>query len=791
MTRMVLTALLSHWRRHPVQFITLVLGLALATALWSGVQAINAEAARSYDRAAGDMGQSTPDRLVGPVVEVADFVALRRTGWQVSPVVEGRLGTLDIIGIDPLSAPPQTGLQVLADVDLGRFLTAPGLLLVAPETADDVAGLGIPYVIATGVDPGIVLTDIPVAQKLLGTDTLSHLVLAERQASGIPPLSTITDLRRETPQDQGDLAQLTESFHLNLTAFGLLAFAVGLFIVQSAIGLTFEQRRATFRTLRALGVSLRRLLWILGAELACLAMVSGALGLVLGYIIAAALLPGVSGTLRNLYGAGVSDTLSFDPLWALSALAMTLTGAAAAGAMALWRVSRLPLLATARPRAWARASRRQLVFQGSGAVILISLSVVLALTGDSLLTGFACLAALLVGAALALPLLLTLTLEGLSRFARRALTEWVFADARQQVPALSLALMALLLALSANIGVGTMVGSFRATFTGWLDQRLASELYVTTRNPVEASDLRSFVASEVEAILPVWSVENQAEGWPARIYGIVPHETYRNHWPLIAQTPQTWDSLALGEGALINEQLARRTDLWPGDMVSLGPGWQLRVVGVYSDYGNPNAQVIVDFDTLRARYPDPPVLRFALRVPPERVASLQQNLRDRFDLPASAVVDQAAVKQASLRVFEQTFLITGALNVLTLGVAGFAILTSLLTLSDMRLSQVAPLWALGMTARRLSAFEIGRGALLALLTWVFAVPLGLALAWVLLNIVNVHAFGWQLPLHVFPATWMALAGWAILAAVLASLWPARTLIRGSGDRLLRRFAHDR
>ena len=39
--------------------------------------------------------------------------------------------------------------------------------------------------------------------------------------------------------------------------------------------------------------------------------------------------------------------------------------------------------------------------------------------------------------------------------------------------------MALLLALAANIGVGTMVSSFRLTFTGWLDQRLASELYVT------------------------------------------------------------------------------------------------------------------------------------------------------------------------------------------------------------------------------------------------------------------------------------------------------------------------
>ncbi|MCP4822412.1 MAG: hypothetical protein GY883_24775, partial [Shimia sp.] len=59
---MILTiaeATLSHWRRRPGQLLTLVIGLALATALWSGVQAINAEARASYDRAAQSLGQST------------------------------------------------------------------------------------------------------------------------------------------------------------------------------------------------------------------------------------------------------------------------------------------------------------------------------------------------------------------------------------------------------------------------------------------------------------------------------------------------------------------------------------------------------------------------------------------------------------------------------------------------------------------------------------------------------------------------------------------------------------
>ena len=49
-----LSALLSHWLRHPVQLAMLMLGLALATALWSGVQAINAEARASLQQSAGE-----------------------------------------------------------------------------------------------------------------------------------------------------------------------------------------------------------------------------------------------------------------------------------------------------------------------------------------------------------------------------------------------------------------------------------------------------------------------------------------------------------------------------------------------------------------------------------------------------------------------------------------------------------------------------------------------------------------------------------------------------------------
>ncbi len=54
----------------------------------------------------------------------------------------------------------------------------------------------------------------------------------------------------------------------------------------------------------------------------------------------------------------------------------------------------------------------------------------------------------------------------------------------------------------------------------------------------------------------------------------------------------------------------------------------------------------------------------------------------------------------------------------------------------------------------------------------FALPLGLLLAWTLVTVVNVQeAFGWRLPLHVFPGQLGALAGLGLLTSVLAAAWP--------------------
>jgi len=797
MIRASITALLSHWHRHPVQLITLLAGLALATGLWSAVQAINAEARASYREAAAQLGGARlPElRAKSGTIPLATYVALRRSGWQLAPVLEGRVrlggAWVRVMGVDPLSHPSLPALNGAgaAPLDALQYLFAQSDTAAAMQAAPDLP----PLRISDQVPPGLLLGDISLAGKLLNQPgQITRLLILPDQPMGLRPLTDLApELIRHVPDRAGDTTRLTDSFHLNLTAFGLLSFAVGLFIVHGTVGLAFEQRRPMLRTLRALGVPLRLLATLLLGELVILALIAGALGLVLGYLVAAALLPDVAATLRGLYGAPVDGGLSLRPIWFASGLGMAVSGALVASAQALWRLMSMPLLAAPGLRAWgSRSALSNRAQAGVGAgLVLVGLLVVLLF--DGLIAGFALLAGLMLGAALMLPVALGLILRLGQARARGVVAEWLWADMRGQLPGLSLALMALLLALAANVGVGTMVSSFRLTFTGWLDQRLASEVYVTAASDAQGAELRDWLAGRVEAVLPLRYTERKVAGNPVRVYGVVDHPTYRDHWPLLQAAPHVWDRLAGGQGVLVNELLARRAGLWPGARVTLGPGWSAEVVGVYSDYGNPQGQVIVSMDGLLANAQDVPDRQFGLRVAPDAVPALLRALRQDFDPPLAVVLDQAAIKAGSLAIFDKTFVVTGALNILTLGVAGFAILTSLLTLWTMRLPQLAPVWALGLTRARLARLELFRALALTGLTALLALPLGLLLAWVLLAVINVEAFGWRLPMYLFPLDWLRLLALALLAGFVAAALPARRLARLPPADLLRVFANER
>jgi putative ABC transport system permease protein len=817
-----LAVLLSHWRRHPMQLATLLIGLIAATALWSGVQALNQQARSSYDRAASVFGGARSPMLIGtegPTFPQQLYVQMRRAGWPVSPLLEGRVQigerSLRLLGVDPVSLPAASSAQAAGAPQIERdglqaFLTPPGETLLAPETLRDL-GLrdGDRPSIAGGQQlpplrtqaqllPDMLVVDIGTAQALLTKpDQVSRLLIGTSKQPRLALQEVAGDrLRLVEPSSESDLERLTDSFHLNLTAFGLLSFVVGLFIVNSAVGLAFEQRLPMLRTLRACGVSARMLNATLIVELVSIALVAGLIGSVLGYVIAASLLPDVAASLRGLYGAQIPGQLTLQPQWWIAGIAISVIGALMAAATSLIKAARLPLLATAQPYAWQTTQQRLLRLQAVASLAVFAFAGAALWFGDSLAAGFAVLAAIMLGAALALPVILGIVLSAGERSSTRPVASWFWADSRLQLSGLSLALMALLLALAVNVGVGTMVSSFSKTFTGWLDGRLAAEIYLNAKDDTQAKEIEAWLRArpDVKAILPSARADVQIGGWPVEILGFADDATYREQWPLLESRNNAWDRLRKGDAALLSEQLSRRLKLTLGDRITVPTpqgAWSVEIVAIYADYGNPKGQLGVATDALVAHFPETPRTRYGLRTAPDHAAALVAEIQRTFGLDSRSVADQATVKTESQKIFNRTFSVTSALNAFTLGVAGIALLTSLLTLSNARLPQLAPLWAIGLTRRQLAWLELLKTMAVALITAILALPLGLLVAWCLIAIVNVKAFGWRLPFHVFPLQLVELLGVAMIAACIAALLPIVRLMRMQPADLVKVFANER
>ncbi|RZI78708.1 MAG: ABC transporter permease, partial [Pseudomonas sp.] len=351
--------------------------------------------------------------------------------------------------------------------------------------------------------------------------------------------------------------------------------------------------------------------------------------------------------------------LSLSPQWWLAGVGVSLLGALLAGVSSVLRAARLPLLALAQPQAWRLAQGPWLRRQALVALLLGLVALGCWQWGNNLTSAFVLLAALLLAAALLLPALLELALAGLARLCRRPLPQWFVADSRQQLPALSLALMALLLALAASVGVGSMTEGFRRTFTGWLDQRLSADLYLTPRDTAQAVQISDWLACqpEVTAVLPNWRVEWRLQQWPTQVQGIVDHPYYSNHWPLLEKSAGAWEQLAQGRGIMLSEQLARRLQLGLGDALQLPePSAQtMPVVGIYADYGNPKGHLLISAGWLRQHWPQATLSNLGLTVASEHLPALKRALGQQFSLDDSRMVEQTTLKRWSAAVFERTF----------------------------------------------------------------------------------------------------------------------------------------
>jgi putative ABC transport system permease protein len=252
---------------------------------------------------------------------------------------------------------------------------------------------------------------------------------------------------------------------------------------------------------------------------------------------------------------------------------------------------------------------------------------------------------------------------------------------------------------------------------------------------------------------------------------------------------ESWDRIELIEGEPaqarrqieagatgISEPLANRYNLHVGDTLVLGGRHgtvELPVAAVFRDFSLDRGYGFTHWRAFVDAFGDPGVRNMALHLNAENdaertAAELRDRLASRFRLTVRA---NRVLRDEVFKVFNRTFQLTYLLQTISTAMALAGIAITLLALVLERAHEIDVLRALGARRIQIARLFVAESLLLAMVPATLALPLGALLAWLLIAVVNLRAFGWTL--H-FAWPWgsvLLTCGLAVLAGLIATLVP--------------------
>jgi putative ABC transport system permease protein len=821
--------------RHPWQAVLAVVGVALGVAVVTAVDLANETAHRAFRVAAETVaGRATHQIVGGPQglpEELYREIRVARGFRGCAPVVSSDLrlpgpsgATLQLVGVDPFAEPPLRSFSSHFQDGglLAALMTRPASALMLRQSAQRLGlrvGEGFEVEVAGGRRrltlvglleagdqlerlglEGLLVVDIATAQELtgrIGRLTRIDLVIPEGAAgerlladlrSLLPPEATLVTAGARA----GALDQMTRAFRLNLTSLSLLALVVGMFLIYNTMVFSVVRRRRLIGLLRAVGVTRREVLVQLLFEALLVGIAGTAAGLALGVVLGQELTRLVTRTINDLYFVlEVSRVPLLPGTLIKGALLGVLATLAAALPPALEATSAPPRAVLARSFLEARSRKLMPVALGAGFLMLLAGALILCVESWGITGSFAGLFAVIVGYALLVPggvvllaKLLRPVLGALFGTIGRMASRGVLVSLSRT----GVATAALVVAVSATIGVGIMVGSFRLTVQHWLESWLRADYYLTSAAAGDARrrpPLDPALVQRLSAIPGASTTRrvtlNTAAG-PLELFAAqVPGSTFASYRFKEGTPERAWAPYSRGTSVLISEPYAYRHHLHLGDSVELPTRFGPRsfpVAGVVYDYGSDAGIVMLSRDGYLRFWDDPSVDGMGFYASPGLPAGpLADQIRALAGESRVRLVSNAELRRATMAIFDRTFAITGVLRILTMVVAFVGILSALMAMQVERARELAVLRALGLTPGQVWGVISGETFIIGLAAGLLSLPLGVLQALVLIFVVNRRSFGWTMEPFLSPELLVQAVLLSLSAALLAGIYPSLRIAR--------------
>lgn len=811
-------------RHQPLRHAVVVLAVALGVALAFSVHLINQSALGEFSAAVRQVtGQ--PDFELRAQREGFDEALLERVAAHpqvalASPVVEfttqapgidGQGVTLRVLGLDALVAAPLTpalmprpreGEDRLALVDPGAIYLNPaaarrlgdGTPLRLRHGARQVLLTPRGQVLADG--PPLAVMDIAGAQASFGwLGRLSRidvrLVPGAQRERVLAELALPPGVRDSAPDESAQrISNLSRAYRVNLSVLSLVALFTGAFLVFSILSLSIAQRAPQLALLGVLGLSARERLALVLAESALLGLTGSALGLALGAALAQLALRLLGGDLGGAYFPGVQPRLQFSAGAAALYGALGVVVAVAGGWLPARQAQRLAPARVLKGLGERDAGGRH-AWAGPALLLLGALLALLPPWRGIPLAAYLAVACLLLGGIACVPAGVALLLAGIAP-TRRPLWLLAVERARHLRRSATIAVAGVVASLALAVALTVMVASFRDAVDRWLDRVLPADLYVRSSSTLSQADTVFIEPALIDAVarLPgVARVEGQ------RTAG-VQLDPRRPDVAVLARPLQQPEQRLPLLGALLSapaqqvavyasEPLANLYGLRAGQTLELplpdGRRVPVFVRGLWRDYARQHGALAIDAADWQRLTGDRRVNDLALWLAPGAdAAAVQERVRALAgpELPLEFAAP-GEIRALSLRIFDRSFAVTYWLQAvaIAIGLAGIAASFSAQVLARRR--EFGLLAHLGLTRAQVLAVVAGEGAVWSAAGVALGLLLGIAVAAVLVHVVNPQSFHWSMDLLLPPGRLAALAAAMFAAGTLTAWWAGRAAAQRS------------
>lgn len=594
-------------------------------------------------------------------------------------------------------------------------------------------------------------------------------------------------------------------FRNSMGLVSFMALFVGMYLIYNAVSIAVVQRRREIGILRAVGAGRMQIAGLFLAETLVFSVIASLLGVGLGLLFAKASIGVVAQSVTDLYLKTSVADIAFS--WWSAAQDAGIGVLASLAAAGLPSRSSARISPVAAIRAMPYADEDSLLGKpikvASGSLLLLSLIILAAFEAappgtwpKSLGVIFAAILALLIGISLSTPLLLKWLVPRMHGFLAACLGaagRLAGLNLRKNISRNGVAVAAILCSIALFVSSANAVNSIRQSVFDWIDSIIRADILISSGHPLTtgggALPMPGAMQEEIATVPGVLSVEPFRKGYVTydgrkvmlEIFDVARRLEY---CPAMIVKGSREDMLRLPgqNNVVVNEGFAARHHIRPGDTIVLPtPAGLMRfgVTAIVVSYTSDSGIIWMDVATYRRHWQDRLVDTFEVRVQPHaEVATVRQAILDRFGWQRKLFVLPAAEFKVEIRkMLDRSFVLTNAVNVITLIIAGLGIIVTLLASVLERKREIGILRSVGMLRGQISAVILIESALIGAVGGVLGAVAGIILGWLELEGIFRLDFGGSIGYHLH---YPAMAGAVLLAvglSALAGLYPARRAAR--------------